>query len=315
MQTKDDINQQLARLVASMAQQEGFTPSALDYVHFMRSNKAYSRTPVMYEPCICIIVQGRKRAYLGEAMYTYDARQYLVVSAPMPFEADTEASADHPMLGIHLGIQQTLAAELALAVQEAQQTQVQPHAPASTAITPAFMYATQVDDTLAASVLRLLQALSSPLEAKILAPAIVREIYFRILMGEQGAAMRAALSQGSHFQKISRALRKIHEGFSDKLDVDSLAHESGMSVPAFHLHFKEVTSTTPIQYIKAMRLHKARLLMIRSGMNAYTASNTVGYESSSQFSREFKRLFGRSPLEEVRQMRSVLRMHEGVGLP
>jgi len=315
MQTKEDINQQLTGMVANMAQQEGFTASALDYVHFMRSEHAYSRTPVMYEPCICIIVQGRKRAYLGEATYTYDARQYLVVSAPMPFEADTEASAEHPMLGIHLGIQQTLAAELALSVQEAQQTQVQPHASDSTAITPAFMYATQVDDTLAASVLRLLQALSSPLEAKILAPAIVREIYFRILMGEQGAAMRAALSQGSHFQKISRALRKIHEGFSDKLDVDSLAHESGMSVPAFHLHFKEVTSTTPIQYIKAMRLHKARLLMIRSGMNAYTASNTVGYESSSQFSREFKRLFGRSPLEEVRQMRSVLRMHEGVGLP
>lgn len=311
MQNKDDINHKLSAMVASMALQEGFTASALDYVHFMRSDHAYSRTPVMYEPCICIIVQGRKRAYLGDAMFVYDARQYLVVSAPMPFEADTEASTEQPMLGIHVGIQQTLAAELALAVEEAQ-----PVGPDSgTSAAAAFMYATQVDDTLAEAVLRLLQALASPLEAKILAPAIVREIYFRILMGEQGAAMRAALSQGSHFQKISRALRKIHEGFSDKLDVDSLARESGMSLPSFHLHFKQVTSTTPIQYIKAMRLHKARLLMIRSGMNAYTASNTVGYESSSQFSREFKRLFGRSPLEEVRQMRIVLRMHDGAGFP
>ncbi|MFZ6779837.1 AraC family transcriptional regulator [Undibacterium sp. Ji83W] len=304
MQNKDDINQKLASMVANMAPQEGFTASALDYVHFMRSNQAFSRTPVMYEPCICIIVQGRKRAYLGDAMFVYDARQYLVVSAPMPFEADTEATPDQPLLGIHVGIQQTLAAELALAVEESQLAQ-----PASTDATAAFMYATRVDDTLADAALRLLQALASPLEAKILAPAIVREIYFRILMGEQGAAMRAALSQGSHFQKITRALRKIHEGFSDKLDVDSLARESGMSLPSFHLHFKQVTSTTPIQYIKAMRLHKARLLMIRSGMNAYTASNTVGYESSSQFSREFKRLFGRSPLEEVRQMRTALYMH------
>lgn len=312
MQNKDDINHKLADMVANMAPQEGFTASALDYVHFMRSNQAYSRTPVMYEPCICIIVQGRKRAYLGDAMFVYDARQYLVVSAPMPFEADTEATPDQPMLGIHVGIQQTLAAELALAVEEAQIAESANSA--STDATAAFMYATQVDDTLAEAALRLLQALASPLEAKILAPAIVREIYFRILMGEQGAAMRAALSQGSHFQKITRALRKIHEGFSDKLDVDSLARESGMSLPAFHLHFKQVTSTTPIQYIKAMRLHKARLLMIRSGMNAYTASNTVGYESSSQFSREFKRLFGRSPLEEVRQMRTALRMHDGAGL-
>ncbi|MFZ6745594.1 AraC family transcriptional regulator [Undibacterium sp. JH2W] len=319
MQGKDDINSRLASMVASLTAQEGFTASALDYVHFMRSDHAYRRTPVMYEPCICIIVQGRKQAYLGDATYTYDARQYLVVSAPMPFEADTEATAEQPMLGIHLGIQHALAAELALAVQEAQADAALALTPTgkpagTPANTPTFMYATQVDDTLAEAVLRLLQALASPLEAKILAPAIVREIYFRILMGEQGAAMRAALSQGSHFQKISRALRKIHEGYSDKLDVDSLARESGMSLPAFHLHFKQVTSTTPIQYIKAMRLHKARLLMIRSGMNAYTASNTVGYESSSQFSREFKRLFGRSPLEEVRQMRSVLRMHEGVGL-
>lgn len=309
MQNQDDINQKLADMVASLTPQEGFTASALDYVHFMRSDHAYSRTPVMYEPCICIIVQGRKRAYLGDAMLVYDAQQYLVVSAPMPFEADTKASIEQPMLGIHVGIQHALAAELALAVEEAQIAA--PANPASSNTAAAFMYATQVDDTLAQAVLRLLHALASPLEARILAPAIVREIYFRILMGEQGAAMRAALSQGSHFQKITRALRKIHDGFSDKLDVDSLARESGMSLPAFHLHFKQVTSTTPIQYIKAMRLHKARLLMIRSGMNAYTASNTVGYESSSQFSREFKRLFGRSPLEEVRQMRTALRMHEG----
>ena len=312
MPNKDDINHRLAGMVAGMALQEGFTASALEYVHFMRSERPMQRTPVMYEPCICIIVQGRKRAYLGDAMFVYDARQYLVVSAPLPFEADTEATPDHPMLGIHLGIQQSLAAELALAVQEAQ-AGVKADAPTKLVGAPAFMYATTVDNTLAETVLRLLQALASPLEAKILAPAIVREIYFRILMGEQGAAMRAALGQGSHFQKITRALRMIHEGLSNKLDVDSLAHESGMSVPAFHLHFKQVTSTTPIQYIKAMRLHKARLLMIRSGMNAYTASNTVGYESSSQFSREFKRLFGRSPLDEVKQMRSVLRMHNGGG--
>ncbi|MFZ6653846.1 AraC family transcriptional regulator N-terminal domain-containing protein [Undibacterium sp. TJN19] len=317
--THPDLAQRMAYIVAQMASEEGFTASALDNVQFMRSNHAFARAPVMYEPCICIIVQGRKRAYLGEASYVYDAQQYLVVSAPLPFEADTEATTEKPMLGITLSIDQALAADLALAVDEAMHEAVhevmnkatQQDTNAQAAIhdaPPGFMYSTRVDTALAEAVMRLLQSLASPLEAKILAPAIVREIYFRVLMGEQGTAMRAALSQGQHFQKITRALRIIHRDFNSKLDVNSLARESGMSVPAFHAHFKNVTMTTPIQYIKAMRLHKARLLMIRGGMSAFSASSSVGYESSSQFSREFKRLFGRSPLDEVQQMRSVLRL-------
>ena len=112
--------------------------------------------------------------------------------------------------------------------------------------------------------------------------------------------------QGSHFDKIAKALRRIHGEYNNLLDVTSLAREAGMSVPAFHAHFKSITKNSPLQYIKNIRLHQARLMMIRNGITAAAASIEVGYESTSQFSREFKRMFGRTPIEEVMQMKSVL---------
>ncbi len=113
--------------------------------------------------------------------------------------------------------------------------------------------------------LRLLEALGSPLEARIAAPLVVREIFFLVLTGEQGDAMRASLTATGHFSQIARALRRIHTDYDKRIDVDTLCSESGMSVPTFHRHFKAVTHTTPIQYLKSTRLHQARLLMIRTG--------------------------------------------------
>jgi len=116
--------------------------------------------------------------------------------------------------------------------------------------------------------------------------------------------MRAALGMHGQFGKVVRALRRIHALYQQELSVEQLASEAGMSVPAFHVHFKAVTNTTPMQYLKSTRLHQARLLMVRNSITAATASAEVGYDSPSQFSREFKRLFGRSPREEVKRMRA-----------
>jgi AraC-like DNA-binding protein len=157
---------------------------------------------------------------------------------------------------------------------------------------------------MAESVLRLLEVLARPLDAAILGPALVREIYFHVLTGDQGHSMRAALAMQGQFGKIARALRRIHRSFNGALDVARLAREAGMSVPTFHSHFKAVTNTSPMQYLKSTRLHQARLLMVRNGITAAAASVAVGYESPSQFSREFKRLFGRSPVEEVKRMKA-----------
>lgn len=166
------------------------------------------------------------------------------------------------------------------------------------------MTSTPMGHGMAGSVLRFLEAMSDPLQAGVLGRSLVREIYFHVLAGDQGAAMRAALTMQGRFGKIARAIRRIHQSYASGLAIEELAKESGMSVPSFHAHFRSVTNTSPIQYLKSTRLHQARLLMVRNGMTAAAASYAVGYGSPTQFSREFKRLFGRSPLDEARRMKA-----------
>ena len=288
------ISQRMTTLLTKMAPNEGYTLSALDGVRFMRSDRPLGRTPVLYEPSIVIVCQGRKRGFLGNEIYIYDAQHYLVLSVPLPFSTETEASEVEPMLAVSLRLDLTAVADLVLAIDQSRD---------HTNVAPRSMISTPLGEFLADATLRLLEALASPLEAKILGPAIVREICFRVLVGEQGGAMRAALAHQGQFGKIAKALQRIHADYAEALDVTHLAGEVGMSVPAFHVHFKTVTQTSPIQYIKSTRLHQARLMMIRDGLTAATASARVGYESASQFSREFKRFFGRSPVEEVRDLR------------
>ncbi|SDA73417.1 AraC-type DNA-binding protein [Pseudomonas sp. NFACC15-1] len=288
-----------ARMVALMerlAPVEGYNLSALEDVRFLRSNRPLSRTPVLYDPGIVILCQGRKRGYLGNDLYVYDARHYLVVSVPVPFTMETDASEAEPMLAVYMRLDLQLASELILQVDEALGPSDAP---------PKGMYASPMDDGLYTSTLRFLEAMSTPGDAAILGPSLVREIYYRILTGEQGGSMRAALGRQGHFGQITRAIRKIHSSYQERLDVEALAREANMSVPSFHVHFRSVTDASPMQYLKSTRLHQARLLMLRNAMNASTAAFSVGYESASQFGREFKRLFGRTPQAEVEWMKAT----------
>ena len=288
MAEKSAQQARMIELIKRLAPTEGYTQSALDSVTFMRSNRSIPRTQALYEPSIVIVLQGKKRGYYGGEMIVYDAGHYLALSVPLPFSTQTEASEAEPMLGLAVRMDAAITAELAMGVDE---TAPQHANKAAT------LYATPIDAKLEDTVLRLLEALSSPLESRLLAPSIVREITFRVLTSEQAGGLRAAMLQDGHFGRIAKVLRHIHGEFSNNLDVGTLAREAHMSVAAFHNHFKAVTQTSPIQYIKAIRLHQARLMMIRKGISASSASQQVGYESASQFSREFKRLFGRSPKE------------------
>jgi AraC-like DNA-binding protein len=287
----------IIELLLRLAPSEGYTRSALDGVKFMRANGPVARTPVLYEPSIVIVCQGQKRGFIADKTYLYDAQQFLVLTVPLPFESETIASAAEPMLAVSIRIQLPVAAELVLALDDGGRLP----APAPVGIT-----STPLDDKLSDGVLRLLEALASPREAKILGPALVREIHYRVLDGEQGPALRAALAQRSHFGKISKALSRIHADYNATLDVETLAAEAGMSIATFHANFKAVTSSSPIQYLKTTRLHKARLLMVQDGATAAAAAARVGYESASQFSREFKRFFGATPAEEASRMKRAL---------
>jgi AraC-like DNA-binding protein len=295
----------IATLLARLAPAEGFTLSALDDVKFMRANGPVARTPVLYEPCICIVVQGRKRGYLGDTVFAFDAQRYLVLSVPLPFQTETEATPEQPLLGLSIRIDRTTLADLLVAIE----------GDATPAEAPATILTTPLDARLQASVLRLLESLVRPQEARVLGPGLVREICYHVLMGEQGGAMRAALTSQGHFGKIARALRRIHANYQADLNVASLAQEANMSVPTFHVHFKAVTQCSPIQYVKSARLHQARLLMVRSGVTAASASVQVGYESPSQFSREFKRMFGRSPGDEAAFMKHTLALQDAALSP
>ena len=171
---------------------------------------------------------------------------------------------------------------------------------------PRGIYATPLNAALGGAVIRLLECLGDATEARILGPQIVREIVYRVLCGEQGNALRALAVRHTHFARIGKVLRRVHTEFSCPLDVETLAEEASMSVSTFHHHFKAVTSTSPLQYVKTIRLHQARLLMVHEGLNAGVAAQRVGYESPSQFSREFKRLFGSNPSTEAARVRAAL---------
>lgn len=286
--------QRMVALLENLAPVEGYNLTILPDVRFLRSNRPLSRTPVLYDPGVVIVCQGRKRGFLGDTVYVYDAQHYLAVSVPVPFSMETEASAAKPLLAIYFRLDFKVAADLMLQLDERD---------AGVPAEPRGMMSTPLDAKLSATVLRFLEAMSVPLEAELLGPALVREIYFHVLTGEQGGSMRAALTAQGQFARIARVIRKIHACYREPLDVGQLALEANMSVPTLHSHFKAVTRTSPMQYLKSTRLHQARLLMVRNEVTAALASVQVGYESASQFSREFKRLFGRSPVEEAERMR------------
>lgn len=289
----------MVSLMKKLAPLEGYTLTDLPDVRFLRSERPLPETPVLYEPGIVIVCQGSKRGFWADKVYLYDAQHYLAVAVPVPFTMETDASAHEPLLAIYITLDFTVLAGLTLQLDDLVDI---------ASVAPVGMLSTPMDDRLADTVLRLLEAMSTPVELSVLGPSIVREVYYRVLNGEQGASMRAALASQGQFGKIAKAVRRIHGAFGDRLTVPGLAREAGMSMPTFHTHFKAVTHSSPMQYLKSVRLHQARLLMLRKDMTALSASNMVGYESASQFSREFRRFFGSSPREEVARLRSSFAM-------
>jgi AraC-like DNA-binding protein len=291
-------NQRMTELLNALSTGEGTRPSILDGVQLMRSDRPLPRMPVLYEPSIVIVGQGRKRGYLGSRAYTYDPHNYLVLSVPMPFECETEVGPHGPLLAVSIRVDLTVLGELLMKMDR---RPLMPDADHTHG-----MYSTPLDLPLSEATVRLLETLTSPIDAHVLGPQIVREIIYRVLCGKRGNSLRALIALNGRLSQIQHVLTSIHANYAQALDVATLAQDAGMSVSAFHQNFKTVTSTPPLQYIKTIRLHKARMLMVQEGIGAGVAAARVGYESTSQFSREFKRFFGATPSQEADRTRSML---------
>ena len=292
-----DERRRLARLLDEVAVEEGMHPTLVDGVRVLRRSYALPRAPIVYDPRIIIVGQGRKWAYLGDRVYTYDPFNYLVLSVPMPAECEAEASPEEPILIVSIDVDPAMLGEMLLEMDE-------PSPPPAT--TPRGISSTPMGDELVGAVVRLLECLKSPVDSRILGRQTVREIVYRVLLGEQGGSLRALASRDDHFARIARVVKYMHAEYARPLGAEDLARRAGMSLSVFHHHFKLVTASSPLQYLKRIRLDHARRLMAHDGYNASTAARAVGYESASQFSREFKRLFGVTPVEDAEQTKARL---------
>ncbi|HPX60898.1 MAG TPA: AraC family transcriptional regulator [Deltaproteobacteria bacterium] len=251
----------------------------------------------MYEPSICMVTQGAKRVLLGDETYVYDAQHYLITSVNLPTIVQiTEASKEKPYLGL----------KLKLDLREVSQMMVDSNLPAPREQQSSRGIATgEVTLQLLTAMQRLVDLLAAPEDIPILAPIIQREIIYRLLVGDQGARLRQIASMGSQSQQIAKAIEWLKTNFTQPLRIDDIAALARMSTSTFHHHFRTVTALSPLQYQKHLRLHEARRLMLTEQLDAATAAFEVGYESPSQFSREYNRLFGAPPLRDITKLRQM----------
>ncbi|MGA9109979.1 MAG: AraC family transcriptional regulator N-terminal domain-containing protein [Syntrophobacteraceae bacterium] len=251
----------------------------------------------MYEPRICLITQGAKRVLLGDDTYVYGERHFLITSVNLPTVVQIiKASREKPCLGLILKLDQ----------REISQLMVDSNLPLSRPQQSSRGMATgEVTLPLLTAFQRLVDLLAEPKDIPILAPIIQREIFYRLLTGDQGARLRQIASAGSQSQQIARAIEWLKDNFTRPLRIDDLATQVNMSTSTFHHHFRTLTAMSPLQYQKWLRLNEARRLMLIENQDAATVAFRVGYESPSQFSREYGRLFGAPPLRDITSLRQM----------
>ncbi|WP_313046939.1 AraC family transcriptional regulator [Atlantibacter hermannii] len=294
---RQDICQHLASKVNLLKNNEDGIHALLPDIRLLYGTQPHPRTPVMYQPGIIFLFSGNKTGYLNNRVFRYDANEYLLLTVPLPFECETYATPETPLAGIRINVDVQQLQTLLMDIGEDEAFRP---AQCASGINSAVL-----SDEILCAIERLIDVLEKPLDARILGKSIIREILYHVLMGPRGGALLALVSRQTHFSLISRVLKRIENQYTENLTVDQLALDANMSVSAFHHNFKSVTSTSPLQYIKTFRLHKARMLIVHDGMKASAAAMRVGYESASQFSREFKRYFGVTPGEDAARMRTM----------
>lgn len=261
---------------------------------FHRFDRPTKPTGYLLEPSICLILQGSKHVILGERHHTYGADRFFVVSIDLPVIAQIlEASPTVPYLGMVLKLDRM---EIARLVMES------PLPPMKTAPVGQAIEISEVTRPLLGAITRLIELLDEPELIPVLSPLIQREILCRLLLTPCGPKIRQIAVGGSPTHQISQVIDWIKRNLREKLRVEDLAARAGMSVSTLHHHFRALTSLSPLQFQKRLRLNEARWLMLENRMDAASAAFEVGYESPSQFSREYSRLFGAPPLRDIKNL-------------
>ncbi|MES2057138.1 MAG: AraC family transcriptional regulator [Pseudomonadota bacterium] len=284
---------ELAALITRHAPESGMIGTAVQRLSLIRANRPTEPVPSVYEASLCLIAQGSKRVSIGDHSLVYDASRYLLVSVDLPLVGHViDASSAEPYLCCKIDLDQAALADLIIAT-------------SGHLSRPADLPALAVypgDPDLVDAACRLVKLLDQPENIPTLAPLIEREILYRLLTGPHGPMLRHMAVANSHLNQVSRAIAKIRGGFHERLRIDDIAAAAGMSPSSLHEHFKTVTRMTPLEYQKQLRLQEARRLMLAEGASAGTAGFAVGYDSPSQFSREYRRLFGAPPRRDIERL-------------
>ncbi len=270
---------------------EGVGPLTSPGLHLIASTAVTEPQQLVYEPMLCLILEGAKTTTLGAESHPYRAGEYLVVSADLPVSGRVIAA---PYLAVGIPLDPAMIADLLVETGE-----VLPEIAPTRALA-----VSRMDDDLIETVMRLVRLLDRPREAAVLAPLVKRELMWRLLSGERGEMMRQIASSGGRLDQVRRAIRWLRTHYAEPMRIERLAEVAGMSETSLHRHFKAVTAMSPLQYQKQIRLQEARNLLLVQGRDVAGVGFAVGYDSPSQFSREYARLFGRPPGRDMARLRA-----------
>jgi AraC-like DNA-binding protein len=288
---------EIADVIARHVSHDGFQATAIERLSLARSSTVTMPMPSVYRPQLCLVAQGHKEVTAGERLFRYAPGRYGIVTHDLPAVGHVVAATPaKPYLCLFLDFDPVMLGELA--------SRVPPPSPAG-ASSSIGKTVSDASATLLDAVLRLLRLLDDPAALPVLGPLAEQEILYRLLAGPDGARMRHITSSQGGVAQIGRAIAWIGKHFRERFSIERLAAEVGMSASSLHEHFRAVTAMTPLQFQKQLRLQEARSLMLVDDLDVTTAAARVGYESSSQFSREYRRHFGEPPARDIARLREL----------
>lgn len=291
--SREELVERMTGLIAEDGILEVF-----DGFRISRVSKSSETLHTVYDPCFCFVIQGSKQLLLGDETFRYDPGHYLISTVDLPVSVRVdEASREKPYLGFRMDLDPALVATVVL--ESGIKIRKGDASVKAMNVSP-------IDEDLLDAIVRLFRILASPEESKFLAPLTIKEIIYRLCVGGQGARLGHLLTSKGDAHRISEAVKLLRENFDKPLKIEDIARELGMSVSGFHHHFKSVTTMSPIQFQKQLRLQEARRLMLDEELDAANAGFRVGFEDPSYFSREYKKLFGIPPHRDIAKLRSNL---------